>query len=120
MLSGMRVLIVVVAALLPGASSFTPTSRVPAQFIHSMLQTTPNTLQRSAVPSMGLMDVVKRLLYGDAGKREPATAGAGGRARNRLQVVLAADRTGLDELTMNKIRAEIKLVIEKFATCPSA
>jgi cell division topological specificity factor MinE len=64
-------------------------------------------------PSMGLMDVIKRLLYGDE-QKEQKVVGASNKAISRLQVVLASDRTGLDELTMAKIRMEIKNVISKY------
>ena len=39
---------------------------------------------------------------------------AGSAALSRLKVVLAHDRTGLDELTMEKIRAEIQGVVSKY------
>ena len=40
--------------------------------------------------------------------------GAGASAMSRLKVVLAHDRTGLDELTMAKIRGEIQAVVAKY------
>ena len=33
---------------------------------------------------------------------------------SRLKVVLASDRTGLDEITMAKIRGEIQAVVAKY------
>lgn len=39
---------------------------------------------------------------------------AGSAALSRLKVVLAHDRTGLDELTMEKIRTEIQGVVSKY------
>ena len=64
---------------------------------------------------MGVMDVIRKLLYGggstSSGRAEEP--GAGSTALNRLRVVLAADRTGLDEATMEKIRSEITDVIAK-------
>ena len=35
---------------------------------------------------------------------------------SRLKVVLAQDRTGLDEATLTKIRKEIQVVISKYVT----
>ena len=35
---------------------------------------------------------------------------------SRLKVVLAQDRTGLDEATLTKIRKEIQTVISKYVT----
>ena len=41
---------------------------------------------------------------------------AGSSAMSRLKVVLAQDRTGLDEATLTKIRKEIQDVISKYVT----
>ena len=47
--------------------------------------------------------------------RSPNNANAAGSAAlSRLKVVLAHDRTGLDELTMEKIRTEIQDVVAKY------
>ena len=47
--------------------------------------------------------------------RRPSSKGAAGDAAvSRLKVVLAHDRTGLDEITMAKIRSEIQAVVAKY------
>ena len=52
-----------------------------------------------------------------ASLRSPsAPAAAGSSAVSRLKVVLAHDRTGLDEITMAKIRGEIQAVVAKYVT----
>ena len=52
-----------------------------------------------------------------ASSRSPsAPAAAGSSAVSRLKVVLAHDRTGLDEITMAKIRGEIQAVVAKYVT----
>ena len=61
---------------------------------------------------MGLMDVINRLLFGEEDKSKKLCAGDA--AKNRLRVVLAHDRSGLDEQTMLKIRNEIREVIAKY------
>ena len=78
----------------------------------------PQSLRSTASPArvraveMGLMDVVRNLFYGE--EEKPKRAAAASAAQSRLKVVLAHDRTGLDELTMAKIREEIREVIEKY------
>jgi len=105
-----------VAAQLAGVEAFAPgVASAPVRIGIAMPRAAPSSYRRAAVPSMGLMDVIKRLLYGEE-KREVQAAGAGGKALSRLQVVLASDRTGLDEITMAKIRMEIKGVIAKYVT----
>ena len=47
-------------------------------------------------------------------RRPGAGSAAGSTAASRLKVVLAADRTGLDETTMAKIRKEIQAVVAKY------
>lgn len=59
---------------------------------------------------MGVMEIIRNLFYGES---KSGDEGAGSTARHRLRVVLASDRTGLDEATMEKIRLEIKEVVSK-------
>ena len=47
-------------------------------------------------------------------RRPTKGAGAANAAASRLKVVLAHDRTGLDEITMAKIRGEIQAVVAKY------
>lgn len=103
------------AVMLTGASSFSLGSQGAVKFQdHSRtLHATQRSLHRSTVPSMGLMDVIKRLLYGEEKTGSQAT-GAKKAAVNRLKIVLASDRAGLDEITMAKIRMEIQDVISKY------
>lgn len=67
---------------------------------------------------MGLLDWLNDFLFErsiEDAKRSPRKgSGASGSAVSRLKVVLAHDRTGLDELTMAKIRGEIQAVISKY------
>ena len=52
--------------------------------------------------------------------RSTSGTGASKSAVSRLKVVLAHDRTGLDELTMAKIRTEIQEVISKYVVIEEA
>lgn len=67
-------------------------------------------LVRAGDLRMGLMDSLRRLLYGEERKTAKKDA------VSRLKVVLAHDRSGIDELTLAKIRAEIKMVVAKYVT----
>jgi len=73
---------------------------------------------RAPSPQMGLMDFLSTLLYDrqiqSSRSRGGSSGSAGSAAMSRLKVVLAHDRTGLDELTMNKIREEILQVVRKY------
>ena len=73
---------------------------------------------RSPAAAMGLMDWLSNLLYeGEVSKsrsRRGRNGAAGSTAVSRLKVVLASDRTGLDDATLGKIRAEIQEVIAKY------
>lgn len=73
---------------------------------------------RASTAQMGLMDWLTGLLYEDQLKaslnRRGSPDKAGSAALSRLKVVLAHDRTGLDEATMGKIRAEIQQVVAKY------
>ena len=75
---------------------------------------------RSPAPRMGLMDFLSNILYDNAvarsKSRRGASGAAGSAAMSRLKVVLAHDRTGLDETTLAKIRAEIQEVVAKCGT----
>jgi cell division topological specificity factor MinE len=72
---------------------------------------------RSPAVQMGLMDWLGSMLYEKPTKRSSA---AGADALSRLKVVLAHDRTGLDELTLGKIREEIQEVISKYVIIETA
>ena len=67
---------------------------------------------------MGLMDFLSNLIYerdlANARRRPSSSGAAGSAALSRLKVVLAHDRTGLDEITMAKIRGEIQAVVAKY------
>lgn len=71
-----------------------------------------------AAARMGLMDWMSRLIYDkelSGSRRRPSKSdAAGSAAMSRLKVVLAHDRTGLDEITMAKIRVEIQAVVAKY------
>jgi len=73
---------------------------------------------------MGLMDFITGLLYdrqvATAKSRKGNDASAASASMNRLKVILASDRAGLDEQTMNKIRSEIQEVIAKYVTIDTA
>lgn len=64
----------------------------------------------STPPNMGLMDGLKRFMYGEAPKKSSARNSA----VSRLKVVLAHDRSGIDDITMAKIREEIRQVVAKY------
>ena len=73
---------------------------------------------RSAVARMGLIDWLGNLIYErdiiEASRKPRGRSAAGSAAMSRLKVVLAHDRTGLDELTLAKIRLEIQQVVAKY------
>lgn len=73
---------------------------------------------RAAVARMGLMDFLGNLLYdkevSTSRRRKGDRDAAGSEALSRLKVVLAHDRTGIDQLTMAKIRVEIQAVVAKY------
>ena len=77
----------------------------------------PAAFVRTPVVNMGLMDFLTGVLYDRqiaTSKSRRGTEGAAGRtAASRLKVVLAHDRTGLDEITLRKIRDEIQQVVAK-------
>jgi len=79
---------------------------------------------RAPAASMGLIDWLGDLLYdraiGDSIRSKGGSSGASSSAVSRLKVVLAHDRTGLDEFTMAKIRAEIQEVISKYVIIEEA
>ena len=93
--------------MLPGARPAASRLSVPAS-------------RTSAAPGMGLIDWLGTMIYerelGDAKRRPSAGDSAGSSAVSRLKVVLAHDRTGLDEITMAKIRGEIQAVVAKYVT----
>lgn len=62
----------------------------------------------AAGPAMGMFDWLGELFGSEQDEQ------AGSMAAGRLKLVLAADRSGLDETTMGKIRAEIQAVIAKY------
>ena len=99
---------------LPLASSLTLQPRA-VPLLRSSAALAPSARHVPA-PTMGVMDFIRKLFYSDESSK--ARTGAGSTALNRLRVVLAADRTGLDELTMEKIRNEIKEVIAKYFAAP--
>tara|TARA_B110001452_G_scaffold141411_1_gene117583 strand:+ start:403 stop:879 length:477 start_codon:yes stop_codon:yes gene_type:complete len=65
---------------------------------------------RPSPPHMGLMDGLKSFIYGEAPKKRSARNSA----VSRLKVVLAHDRSGIDDITMGKIREEIQMVVAKY------
>ena len=73
---------------------------------------------RSAAAAMGLMDWLSNMLYEGEVRQSRSRRGrsdaAGSAALSRLKVVLAHDRSGLEEATMTKIRMEIQQVIAKY------
>jgi len=75
---------------------------------------------RAPAPSMGLMDFLSNMLYdkqvAQSRSRPGSSKAASSKAVNRLKVILAQDRAGLDDETMNKIRAEIQEVVAKYVT----
>ena len=95
-------------ALLGAAAPFTPAASGRASLVARLSAPSGRT---PAAARMGLMDFLSSLLYE---KREGESGGAGSAALSRLKVVLATDRTGLDELTMANIRTEIQQVISKY------
>lgn len=74
--------------------------------------------QRAAAAQMGLMNWLGTVLYerdvSKAVSRPGAGKSAASASMSRLKVVLAHDRTGLDEITMAKIRNEIQAVVAKY------
>ena len=79
---------------------------------------TPLAAVRAPVTTMGLLDWLGDFIYErsleDARQSPKGKTGASSSAVSRLKVVLAHDRTGLDEFTMAKIRSEIHDVIAKY------
>ena len=77
----------------------------------------PAAFVRTPVVNMGLMDFLTGVLYdrqiATSKSRRGTEGAAGGTAASRLKVVLAHDRTGLDETTLRKIRDEIQQVVAK-------
>ena len=96
---------------------------------------------RCSEPTMGILDFLQSLIYDKPVEKKcvlifhasrahapPEFAShsfilfsfrrpsAGSSAMSRLKVVLAQDRTGLDEATLTKIRKEIQDVISKYVT----
>uniref|UniRef100_A0A7S2BB66 Cell division topological specificity factor MinE n=1 Tax=Haptolina brevifila TaxID=156173 RepID=A0A7S2BB66_9EUKA len=73
---------------------------------------------RTTGAAMGLMTWLSNMLYEGEMRQSRSRRGradaAGSAAVSRLKVVLAHDRTGLEEATMTKIRAEIQQVIAKY------
>ena len=103
----------VLLGMLATASAFTaaaPSAAVAARPLPP--SSSAALLRRTPAARMGLMDFLSNLLYD--GRRSAPSSGAGSDALSRLKVVLAADRTGLDEQTMAKIRIEIQEVISKY------
>ena len=98
--------------VLPLASSFSLSTR-SASHLRTSAALAQSARHATAVPTMGVMDVIKKLFGDSASSAAKESPGAGSTAKNRLRLVLASDRTGLDELTMEKIRAEIQEVIAK-------
>jgi len=60
---------------------------------------------------MALMEMLRRYVYGE---KPPERRSTSQTAASRLKVVLASDRTGIDEATMEQIRAEIRDVVAKY------
>lgn len=75
----------------------------------------PPRAARAPAATMGLLDWLGDFIYerSSMDEKEDRT-GASTSAVSRLKVVLAHDRTGLDEFTMAKIRSEIHDVIAKY------
>mmetsp|Transcript_19668 Transcript_19668/g.63999 ORF Transcript_19668/g.63999 Transcript_19668/m.63999 type:complete len:144 (+) Transcript_19668:57-488(+) len=69
---------------------------------------TSTAARTSADPEMSLLTKLTDLLFPDS------KSGTSTTAVSRLKVVLANDRTGVDEQTMQKIRAEIQEVVKKY------
>ena len=91
--------------LLGAAHCFHIAPSTAAQRMH--LRAAPS---RPSPPHMGLMDGLKRFMYGEAPKKSSARNSA----VSRLKVVLAHDRSGIDDITMAKIREEIQQVVAKY------
>lgn len=92
--------------LLGGANGFHIAPSTAAQRMH-LRAAAPS---RPSQPHMGLMDGMKQFLYGKA----PKNTSAKNSAVSRLKVVLAHDRSGIDDITMSKIREEILQVVAKY------
>ena len=69
----------------------------------------PRAPPRAASPEMlGVLDRLTELLFPDS------KSGTSSTAVSRLKLVLANDRTGVDEATMRQIRSEIQDVVTKY------